>query len=156
MGGHRGRFDHRRGDSAGTSVTHSGTILVDGALVMTAGAGLQLFNYDCHMSVKVSQESLTGVSDLAGQALLQSGVVQASKAEFVVNAITIPVPPPTSDRFWIFLLCRRRRYAQGIDPHGSGSEAVDAPTLAGGTATKSPSLRSAVFMAISPCIPRPA
>jgi filamentous hemagglutinin family protein len=75
---------------AGTSVTHSGTILVDGgALVMTAGAGLQLFNDDLGLSVEVSQESpLTGVSDLAGQALLQSGVVQASKAEFVANAIT--------------------------------------------------------------------
>jgi len=56
---------------------------------MTAGAGLQLFNDDHGLSVEVSQESpLTGVSDLAGQALLQSGVVLASKAEFVANAIT--------------------------------------------------------------------
>ena len=106
---------------AGTSVTHSGTILVDGGtLVMTAGAGLQLFNDDHGLSVEVSQESpLTGVSDLAGQALLQSGVVQASKAEFVANAITHSgTTTDLSDRFWIFLLCRRRRYARSIDPHG--------------------------------------
>ncbi len=75
---------------AGTSVTHSGTILVDGGtLVMTAGAGLQLFNDDSGLLVEVSQDSLiTGAADLAGQALLQSGVVQASKVDFVANVIT--------------------------------------------------------------------
>ena len=75
---------------AGTSVTHSGTILVEGGtLVMAAGAGMQLTNEDNSLTVDVSTESPGfGAADLAGQALLQSGVVQASKAEFVANAIT--------------------------------------------------------------------
>ena len=75
---------------AGTSVTHSGTILVEGGtLVMAAGAGMQLTNEDNSLTVDVSTESpVFGAADLAGQALLQSGVVQASKAEFVANAIT--------------------------------------------------------------------
>ena len=75
---------------AGTSVTNSGTILVEGGtLVMAAGAGIQLTNEDNSLTVNVSTESpVFGAADLAGQALLQSGVVQASKAEFLANAIT--------------------------------------------------------------------
>jgi len=75
---------------AGTSVTNSGIILVEGGtLVMAAGAGMQLTNEDNSLIVDVSTESpVFGAADLAGQALLQSGVVQASKAEFVANVIT--------------------------------------------------------------------
>ncbi len=75
---------------AGTSVTHSGTILVDGgSLVMAAGAMMQLINQESGLAVTVSSSSpFGGATDLAGQALLQSGVVQASQAELMANSIS--------------------------------------------------------------------
>jgi filamentous hemagglutinin family protein len=76
---------------AGTSVTNTGMITVDGgSLVMAAGAELQLMNEDHSLSVSLSAESkspLGGASDIAGQAILQSGVVRASKAQFHGNSI---------------------------------------------------------------------
>lgn len=75
---------------AGTSVTNSGTILVEeGTLVLTAGDALQLLDVDNSLTVEISQESaVTGASDLAGQVLLQSGVLRASKAVLVADTIT--------------------------------------------------------------------
>lgn len=75
---------------AGISVTNSGTILVEeGTLVLTAGEALQLFDVDNSLTVEISQElAVTGASDLAGQVLLQSGVLQASKAVLVADTIT--------------------------------------------------------------------
>ena len=76
---------------AGTSVTNTGMITVDeGSLVMATGAELQLMNEDNSLSVSLSAESkspLGGASDIAGQAILQSGVVRASKAQFHGNSI---------------------------------------------------------------------
>ena len=77
---------------AGTSVTNTGTITVDGgSLVMAAGAELQLMNEDNSLFVSLSAESKSpvgGVSDIAGQAILQSGIVRASKAQFHGNSIS--------------------------------------------------------------------
>ena len=76
---------------AGTSVTNTGTITVDGgSLVMAAGAELQLMNEDNSLFVSLSAESKSpvgSVSDIAGQAILQSGIVRASKAQFHGNSI---------------------------------------------------------------------
>ena len=75
---------------AGTSVTNSGTILVEGGtLVMAAGVGMQLLNNDNSLAVEVSSQSpVGGVADLAGQALLQSGIVEASQVQYQANQIT--------------------------------------------------------------------
>lgn len=55
---------------------------------MVAGAMMQLINQESGLAVTVSSSSpLTGTSDVAGQALLQSGVVQASEAQFHGNSI---------------------------------------------------------------------
>ena len=76
---------------AGQSVTNSGTILsTTGIVVLASGASLQLFEEEQSLLVSLSSESfspLTGTSDVAGQALLQSGVVQASEAQFHGNSI---------------------------------------------------------------------
>ena len=77
---------------AGSKVINSGSIIVDGgSLVMAAGAGLQLYNDDNSLFVSISTDSpspVLGVSDLAGQAVVQSGVVQATRAQFHGNTIT--------------------------------------------------------------------
>ena len=76
---------------AGTAVTNTGTILVeDGALIMAAGSGMQLINEEGTLNVSLSSDPLLygGASDLAGQAILQSGVIQASKVQFHGNSIS--------------------------------------------------------------------
>ena len=78
---------------AGSRVTNAGTIVVDaGSLVLAAGGSVELYNEDNSYLVKVSPAAeseyndfldalLGGVSDVAGQALLQSGVIEAAKAQ---------------------------------------------------------------------------
>ena len=77
---------------AGTSVTNTGTILVeDGSLVMAAGSMIQLANEDNSLTITLSSGSpspVGGASDVAGQAVLQSGIIQASKAQFHGDTIT--------------------------------------------------------------------
>ena len=69
---------------AGSRVTNAGTIVVGaGSLVLAAGGSVQLYNEDDSYLVLVSNYSdpLGVVSDVAGQALLQSGVLEATKAQ---------------------------------------------------------------------------
>jgi len=75
---------------AGSSVSNTGSIMVEnGLVILAAGGSLTLFSEDGDLSVSLSAENAFGVvSDLAGQAVLQSGVVQASKAHFYGNQIT--------------------------------------------------------------------
>ena len=79
---------------AGSSVSNSGTIMVENGLaILAAGGSLTLFSEDGDVSVSLSAENplgdaFGGVSDLAGQAVLHSGVVQASKANFYGNQLT--------------------------------------------------------------------
>lgn len=91
---------------AGSSVTNSGTILAEnGTLVMAAGEGLSLYTEDSTLSVVLSgdEEAHPGMpypgmlSDVAGQALLQSGVVEASKGEFHGKEITVSGKTQTTD-----------------------------------------------------------
>ena len=86
---------------AGSSVTNSGTILAEnGTLVLAAGEGLSLYTEDSTLSVVLSEdeEQYPGMlSDVAGQALLQSGVVEASKAEFHGKEITVTGKTQTTD-----------------------------------------------------------
>ena len=86
---------------AGSSVTNSGTILAEnGTLVMAAGEGLSLYTEDSTLSVVLSgdEEAYPGMlSDVAGQALLQSGVVEASKGEFHGKEITVSGKTQTTD-----------------------------------------------------------
>ncbi|MDC3335892.1 filamentous hemagglutinin N-terminal domain-containing protein [Opitutales bacterium] len=75
---------------AGSSVANRGTILVEnGIAVLAAGGSFDLLSQNGDISVSLSAENAFGaVTDLAGQAVLQSGVVQASKAQFYGNQIT--------------------------------------------------------------------
>lgn len=86
---------------AGSSVTNSGTILAEnGTLVLAAGEGLSLYTEDSTLSVVLSgdEEAYPGMlSDVAGQALLQSGVVEASKGEFHGKEITVSGKTQTTD-----------------------------------------------------------
>ena len=77
---------------AGTSVTNTGTILVeDGLLVMAAGSMIQMANEDNSLTITLfsgSPSPVGGATDIAGQAILQSGIIQASKAQFHGDTIT--------------------------------------------------------------------
>ena len=78
---------------AGTKVENSGTILVEGGtLVMAAGSSLELFTEDNTLSVSIANDSplapVGSASDIAGQAILQSGIVQASKVQLEGRLIT--------------------------------------------------------------------
>ena len=75
---------------AGSSVSNTGTVVVENGLaILAAGGSVALFSEDGDLSVSLSaKNAFGGVSDLAGQAVLQSGVVQASKAQFYGNQIT--------------------------------------------------------------------
>ena len=79
---------------AGVSVTNSGSIVSSsGVVVIAAGRSLQLFEQEQSLLVSLSEEFINplnpsfSVSDVAGQALLQSGIVQASQLELHGNAI---------------------------------------------------------------------
>lgn len=75
---------------AGSSVTNSGTIMVDeGTLVLAGGASVGWTNNEGSLLVTLSsQNPLVGASDIVGQAILQSGIIQASKAQFHGDTIT--------------------------------------------------------------------
>ena len=75
---------------AGSSVTNSGTIMVDeGTLVLAGGASVGWTNNEGSLLVTLSsQNPLVGAGDIAGQAILQSGIIQASKAQFHGDTIT--------------------------------------------------------------------
>jgi len=83
---------------AGTTLSNSGKILAPGGLVvLAAGTSLELASTENSVSVSLESPSpgshefgagLT-VGDLAGQALLQSGIVEASKLELHAPAIAL-------------------------------------------------------------------
>ena len=75
---------------AGSSVTNSGTIMVDeGTLVLAGGASVGWTNNEGSLFVTLSsQNPQAGAGDIAGQAILQSGIIQASKAQFHGDTIT--------------------------------------------------------------------
>jgi filamentous hemagglutinin family protein len=75
---------------AGSSVTNSGTIMVDeGTLVLAGGASVGWTNNEGSLLVTLLSQNLQGgASDIAGQAILQSGIIQASKAQFHGDTIT--------------------------------------------------------------------
>ena len=77
---------------AGSSVTNSGTILSEnGFVVLSAGGSLQLVSQNSEVSVTLSQQFQSppgGASDIAGQAVIQSGVIEASLIDIRGNAIT--------------------------------------------------------------------
>jgi filamentous hemagglutinin family protein len=75
---------------AGSSVTNSGTIMVDeGTLVLAGGASVVWTNTGGSLLVTLSsQNPLVGAGDIAGQAILHSGIIQASKAQFHGDTIT--------------------------------------------------------------------
>lgn len=75
---------------AGSSVTNSGTIMVDeGTLVLAGGASVGWTNNEGSLLVTLSnQNPKGGAGDIAGQAILQSGIIQASKAQFHGDTIT--------------------------------------------------------------------
>ena len=68
----------------GLQVINSGSILAtEGIVTLGAGGGLELIREDGSFSVSLTNDAdapLGGAGDLAGQALLQSGIVQASEA----------------------------------------------------------------------------
>jgi len=78
---------------AGSSLTNSGRISAPNGLVLLAvGGGLELSSADGSLSVSLNEENPVGaafaVGDLAGQALLQSGIIQASRVEMRGSSIT--------------------------------------------------------------------
>ena len=77
---------------AGSSIKNTGTILAEnGIVVLAAGSGVQLFTENATLSVVLTESSGSSygvLSDIAGQAVLQSGVVEASRAEFYGKTIT--------------------------------------------------------------------
>jgi filamentous hemagglutinin family protein len=75
---------------AGSSVTNSGTIMVDeGTLILAGGASVGWTNNEGSLLVTLSsQNPQGGAGDIAGQAILHSGIIQASKAQFHGDTIT--------------------------------------------------------------------
>ena len=77
----------------GAQVINSGSILATGGVVVLAGGeGLELSRQDGSLSVTVTDNRdapIGGAGDLAGQALLQSGIVQASEAHLHGNEISL-------------------------------------------------------------------
>ena len=77
---------------AGTSVSNSGTILAEsGLVVLAAGGSLTLFSENGDLSVTLSADNpspVGAVSDIAGQAVLQSGILKASQVNLSGNSIT--------------------------------------------------------------------
>lgn len=92
---------------AGTSVSNSGTILAEsGLVVLAAGGSLTLLseNGDLSVSLSVDNPSPVGaVSDIAGQAVLQSGILQASQVNLsgnsIINEGTITGESITAEKF---------------------------------------------------------
>ena len=87
---------------AGSSVSNTGTILAEnGMVILAAGGKLYLQSEDSGLSVELSESEqfyyYGMASDVAGQALLQSGVVEASKAEFHGKEITISGKTQSTD-----------------------------------------------------------
>ena len=76
---------------AGNRVINSGRILTPtGDTMLLAGDGVQLNSIDGEISVQLSQDNIIqGVvaSDLAGQAVLQSGIIQSVKTQISADAI---------------------------------------------------------------------
>ena len=77
---------------AGSQVINSGSIVsIEGVVALGAGGSLELIRNDGSFSVTLSNEGdapIGGAGDLAGQALLQSGIVQASEAHLHGSEIT--------------------------------------------------------------------
>ena len=75
----------------GRSVTNSGTITTtEGTTILAAGGSMEVFATDSILGVEISQSSTlpdVSVGDLAGQAVLQSGILEASRALLSGNRI---------------------------------------------------------------------
>ncbi len=78
---------------AGSSLSNSGAISApDGLVLLAVGGGLELSSLDGSLSVSldatVSEGAILAVGDLAGQAILQSGIIQASRVEMHGASVT--------------------------------------------------------------------
>ena len=87
---------------AGSSVSNTGTIIAEnGMVILAAGGELSLQSEGSGLIVELSENQqfyYHGMaSDVAGQALLQSGVLEASKAEFHGKEITISGKTQSTD-----------------------------------------------------------
>ena len=75
----------------GRSVTNSGTITTtNGTAILAAAGSMEVFATDSILGVEISQSSTlpdVSVGDLAGQAVLQSGILEASRALLSGNRI---------------------------------------------------------------------
>lgn len=76
---------------AGNKVANTGQINAQsGEVVLAAGDGLTIQSFDGLLAVEISQGSLVDevvASDLAGQAVLQSGIIQSSRVKIAADAI---------------------------------------------------------------------
>ena len=87
---------------AGSSISNTGTIIAEnGMVILAAGGELSLQSEGSGLIVELSENQqfyYHGMaSDVAGQALLQSGVLEASKAEFHGKEITISGKTQSTD-----------------------------------------------------------
>jgi filamentous hemagglutinin family protein len=76
---------------AGSSVVNTGQINTQsGEVALAAGDGVTIQSFDGLLAVEISQGSLVDevvASDLAGQAVLQSGIIQSSRVKIAADAI---------------------------------------------------------------------
>jgi filamentous hemagglutinin family protein len=94
----------------GQSVRNKGSIIAkDGVVVIAAGAGLQLSTMDGSLTVNLTsfnEGQVGSASDLSGQALLESGIIEATKVFLhgnqVVNKGTIKGDQITVEKFSSF------------------------------------------------------
>jgi filamentous hemagglutinin family protein len=78
---------------AGSSLSNSGAISApDGLVLLAVGGGLELSSLDGSLSVSLDatapEGAILAVGDLAGQAILQSGIIQASRVEMHGASVT--------------------------------------------------------------------
>ena len=77
---------------AGQKVVNVGQLIAkNGSVSLLAGNSVQLSSVDGSLSVELTQSELTGTSvasDLAGQAVLQSGIIQASRVQLSATSLS--------------------------------------------------------------------
>ncbi len=77
---------------AGQKVVNAGQLIANtGSVSLLAGDSVQLSSVDGSLSVELTQSELTGssvASDLAGQAVLQSGIIQAPRVQLSATSLS--------------------------------------------------------------------
>lgn len=77
---------------AGQKVVNAGQLIAkNGSVSLLAGNSVQLSSVDGSLSVELTQSELTGTSvasDLAGQAVLQSGIIQAPRVQLSATSLS--------------------------------------------------------------------